>query len=775
MQFGIGQPVPRTEDSRLVRGLGRYADDVNLAGQLWGFALRSPHAHADIVRLGCAAARRHPGVHLVLTAADLEASDIGAMPFTAGVVSRDGTPVAPVPRPVLAGPRVRHVGEPVAFVVAESASAARDAGESIEVDYRPLDAAIGTAEALACDAPQIWNEAPGNVVLDWEVGSASAVEAALASADRVVDLRVVNNRVVVAPLEPRAAIGEFDAGSGRYTLHACSQGAHKLAAPLADGVLKVPRSQVRVLTGDVGGAFGMKNFLFHEYVLVLVAAQRLGRPVKWTSSRSESFVSDLQGRDRVMTGRMAFDRDLKITGLEVDVVANFGAYVSQFMPFVATLAATAIQSMAYRIPAIHTRVRGVVTNTVPIDAYRGAGRPETAFLVERLLDKAARQFGVDAVGLRRRNFVRREDFPWDTGIGFVYDCGEFERHLDMALEHADREGFAARREESRRRGLLRGFGVTSVFDRCGGIGPDMVDLSVDRTGHVVAKVGTQSNGQGHETAYTQIICDGLGIDAGRIRILQGDNDLVAYGSGNGGSNFAAVAGSACRITVERAIEKGRRLAACFLEAAPADIVFEDGAYRIDGTDRGMTFTDVAVRAHDAMALPPDEDIGFQVIGSFKPREGPTYPNGTHVCELEVDPETGAIELTRYVAVDDVGVVINPLLVDGQVHGGVAQGIGQALAEDAVYEKESGQLVSGSFMDYRLPRAGDLPGIETDRIAVPTTRNPLGVKGNGESGAIGAPPAVINALIDALAPLGIDHIDMPATPLKVWRAIRDARS
>ena len=773
MQFGIGQPNLRTEDPRLVRGLGRYADDVNLSGQLWGVALRSPHAHATIAGIDCAAARHAPGARLVLTAVDLEAECIGSIPFMGGLANRNGSSLPPIPHPVLAADRVRHVGEPVAFVVAESHSAAHDASELIDVDYRPLDAAIGTADALAEGAPQIWNEAPGNLVLDWEIGDAGATRSAFGSAAHVAELSVINNRVVVAPLEPRAAVGDFEPGTGRFTLHVCSQGSHKLAAPLADSVLQVPRNRVRVLTGDVGGAFGMKNFLFHEYVLVLVASRRLGQPVKWTSARSESFVSDLQGRDRVMKGTMAFDDHYRIIALEVDVIANFGAYVSQYMPFVATLAATAVQSMAYRIPAIHTRVRGVMTNTVPIDAYRGAGRPETGFMVERLLDKAARSAGLSPAEIRRRNYVRDEDFPWDTGIGFIYDCGDFERHLGIALENADAAGFADRREESRRRGLLRGLGVTGVFDRCGGLGPDMVDLSIDRTGHVLAKVGTQTNGQGHETAYTQIIADGLGIDASRVRILQGDNDLVPYGSGNGGSNFIAVAGSACRITVERAVDKGRRIAANLLEAAVRDIVFQDGVFRIDGTDRSMTLTEVAAMAHDVSKLPPGEDPGFQVIGSFKPREGPTYPNGTHVCELEVDPETGVIDLKRYVAVDDVGVVINPLLVEGQVHGGVAQGIGQALAEEAVYDPGSGQLLTGSFMDYRLPRASDLPMIETDRIVVPTTRNPLGVKGNGESGAIGGPPAVINALIDALSPFGIDHIDMPATPLKVWRAIRRA--
>ena len=773
MQFAIGQPNPRTEDPRLVKGGGLYADDVNLDGQLWGAVLRSPHAHAAIAGIDCSEARRGPGVRLVLTNADLEAEGIGSLPFTGAVTNRDGSPIAAIPHPVLAAGRVRHVGEPVVFVVAESREAARDACEAVHVDYHPLDAVTGTAGALADDAPQLWEEAPGNVVLDWEVGDAAAVRSAFATAERVVELEVVNNRVVVAPLEPRAAVGDYEPGNGRFTLHACSQGAHKLAAPLARDVLKVPGDRLRVLTGDVGGAFGMKNFLFHEYVLVLVAARRLQRPVKWTADRSESFVSDLQGRDRVMRGRMAFDSACRIVALEVDVIASFGAYVSQFMPFVATLAATAIQSMAYRIPAIHTRVRGVMTNTVPIDAYRGAGRPETGFMVERLLDLAARRFGLSGSAIRRLNHVRQEDFPWDTGVGVVYDCGDFGRHLDRALELADVAGFPARRKESARRGVLRGLGVTGVFDRCGGMGPDMVDLDIDSEGHVVARVGTQTNGQGHETAYTQIIADRLKVDPSRIRILQGDNELVPFGSGNGGSNFIAIAGSACLIAVGEAIDKGRRIAAHLLETAPDDIVFEDGVFRIDGTDRTLTFEEVAAGSADPDRLAQGEDPGWRVSGTYKPPDGPAFPNGTHVCELEVDPETGVTTLKRYVAVDDAGVVINPLLVDGQMHGGVVQGIGQALAEEALYDPGSGQLLTGSFLDYQLPRASDLVMIETDRIEVPTARNLLGVKGIGETGAIGSPPAVINALVDALAPLGIDHIDMPATPLKVWQAIRNA--
>ncbi|MBT7612489.1 MAG: xanthine dehydrogenase family protein molybdopterin-binding subunit, partial [Rhodospirillaceae bacterium] len=735
MQFGIGQPNLRTEDPRLVRGMGRYADDVNLVGQLYGVALRSPHAYAEVKDIDSSAARAAPGVRLVLTAADLAADGVGPMPERALLDNRDGTRMLEIPHPVLVGDRVRHVGDPVAFVVAETAAQARDAAELIEVDYEPLDPAIGTAEALEPGAPQIWAQVPGNLILDWEIGNAASTAKALAEAAHIVELKVDNNRVVVAPMEPRAALGDYDSVDNSFTLHVCSQGTHKLAAPLAT-CLNVTPGSLRVLTGDVGGAFGMKNFLFHEYVLVLAAARRLRCPVKWTADRSESFVSDLQGRDRVMTGRMAFDADHRITGLHVDMISNFGAYVSSFMPFVATLASTAVQSMAYAIPAIHTEVRGVLTNTVPIDAYRGAGRPETGFMVERLLDKAARRFDMSAADLRRRNFIAAEQFPWDTGLGFVYDCGEFERHLDLALTQSDAEGFLARRDEARTRGRLRGLGITGVFDRCGGLGPDMVDMQIDPSGGVTLKVGTQTNGQGHETAYKQIVAGGLGIDPSNIRVLQGDNDLVPYGSGNGGSNFIAVAGSACAITVEKAIEKGRRIAAHLLEAAEADIEFRDGTCRIVGTDRTMSLTDIVAKSYNVSNLPAGEEPGFQVIGSFKPADGPTYPNGTHICELEVDPETGSIELLRYVAVDDVGTVVNPLLVDGQVHGGVAQGIGQALTEDAVYDRDSGQLLTGSFMDYQLPRADDLPDIECDRISVPTPRNPLGVKGNGEAGAIG---------------------------------------
>ncbi len=770
--IAIGQALPRTEDARLLRGLGRYTDDIDLPGQAYGAVLRSPHAHADIGAIDAGPARRAPGVLCVLTAADDDIASLGAIPFNP-IDNRDGTPMARIPRPVLAGARVRHVGEPVAFVVAESAAAARDACELVAVDWQPLAAVVGAARAIAPGAVQLWPQAPGNLVLDWEIGDAAAVRAAFAGAAHIVELTVANNRVAAAPLEPRAAVAAWDAGAARFTLHVSSQGPLKLARPLADGVLKLPQGALRVLTGDVGGAFGMKNFLFHEYVLALVAARRLHRPVKWTAERGESFVSDLQGRDRAMTGRMAFANDGRILALDVDVLADFGAYVSQFMPFVATRAATAIQSMCYDIPALYTRVRGVVTNTLPIDAYRGAGRPETAFLVERLLDEAAQRLALAPARLRRRNHIR--SFPHRTGTGFVIDGGDFGRHLALALQAADAAGFERRRAAARARGMLAGLGLAGVFDRCGGGGPDMVELRIDPSGGALLAVGTQSNGQGHETAYAQIVAARLAIDPAQVRVRQGDSDLVPYGSGNGGSNFIAVGGAACHVATQLVITKARRIAAHLLEVREDAIRFDHGVFFSPGSNRSLALAEIARLALDSANLPPGEKPGLQVTGSFKPPDGPTFPNGSHVCELEVDPETGAVALLRYIAIDDVGQVVNPLLAEGQAHGGIAQGIGQALGEHAAYDSDSGQLLAGSFMDYALPRAADLPPFETGRIAVPTRRNPLGAKGNGEIGAIGAPPAVINALIDALRPLGIRHIDMPATPLKIWRAIREATS
>ena len=771
MQFAVGQPMPRTEDPRLVRGQGRFTDDVNLPGQLYGHVLRSPHAHAEVRSVDVEAARRAPGVVGVLTIDDLDAMNLGDLPVIVRPNNRDGSPLFAPSHPVLARGRVRHVGEPVAFVIAESHALARDAAEMIEVDYEPLPAVVETARAREADAPQLWPQAPGNVALDWSIGDEAGTMAAFEKADAVVELALVNNRVVIAPMEPRAALGIWDGVDGRYTLHACTQGGHKLRGPVA-GVLKVPEGDLRILTGDVGGAFGMKNFLFHEYILVLAASRRFGRPVKWTSDRSEAFLSDTQGRDHVTKAAMAFDADRRILGLKVDVTANMGAYLSQFAAFVPTMASTAVLSVVYDIPQIFAHIHPVYTNTVPTDAYRGAGRPESAYLVERLLTEAAVRFGMDPAEIRRRNVIRPDQFPYQTQVGFIYDSGEFARTIELAREAADIAGFETRRAEASGRGLLRGQGLVCYVDRCGGGGPDMADLRIARDGTVTLFVGTQTNGQGHETTYVQLVSARLGIDPSRVRVRQGDTDTVAFGSGNGGSNFAAVGASAGKVAVDLAIEKGRRIAAHLLEAGAHDIAFEGGAFRIAGTDRQVSLPEVIAAAYDPAKLPQGEPIGFQVVGTYKP-EGPGFPNGTHVCEVEIDPETGVLTVERYVCVDDFGTVLNPLLVDGQIHGGIGQGLGQAIAEDTVYDPESGQLLSGSFMDYRLPRASDMPMIETHRIEVPTARNPLGVKGNGECGAIAAPPVLMAAILDALAPAGVTQLDMPATPMKIWRAIRDA--
>ena len=772
-QFALGQSVRRIEDPRLITGCGRFTDDVAVPGALHGYVLRSPFAHADIVRLDVDAARRAPGVVGVVTIADLDAGKVGNLPCSVRPKNRDGSDMAQPPRPALARGRVRHVGEPVSFVVAETVNLAKDAAELIEVDYDALDVVAETGRANAAGAVQIWPQAPGNIALDWGNGDEAATAAAFERAARIVGLDIVNNRVVVNAMEPRAALGRWDPIGDAFELTTGSQGVHFLQGVLAEDIFGVPRTNLRVLSGDVGGAFGMKNFLYPEHVLVLDAARRFGRPVKWTGERGESFMSDTQGRDHVTTARMAFDADGRILGFRVDIVANLGAYLSNYAPFVPTMASTVLLSGLYDIPAIYVHVREVYTNTVPVDAYRGAGRPESAYCVERLMSHAARELGLAPEEIRRRNFIARDKFPYKTQVGMTYDDGDFARHLDRALELADRAGFEARRADSARAGKLRGMGFATYVERCGGGGPDMVDMRIDRSGGVTLFVGTLTNGQGHETTYAQLTADRLGVPIGKVRIVQGDTDAAPYGSGNGGSNFAAVGGNACVVAARKIVDKGRRIAAQALEAAEADVEFADGGFRIAGTDRRMSLAEVAAAALDPTILPEGLDPGLQAVGTYKP-PGITFPNGTHVCELEVDRETGRVEITGYTVVDDFGVLINPMLVEGQVHGGIAQGLGQALAEHTVYDPSSGQLVTGSFMDYQLPRASDLAPVVFDTIEVRCKNNALGVKGSGEAGAIGAPPAAINALIDALAPLGIRHVDMPATPDKLWRLIRDAK-
>jgi aerobic carbon-monoxide dehydrogenase large subunit len=766
-KFGIGQAVPRIEDPRLLTGRGRYTDDLRLGGEAHLHVLRSPHAHAVVKAVRAEAAASAPGVLLVLTGEDVARDGIGPIPCLADI----GRPVAATPRPVLATDRVRHVGQPVAVVVAETLLQARDAAELIEVDYEPLPAVTDTIGATREGAPQIWDSAPRNIAFEWERGDRRAVDVAFAGAARTCRIEVVNNRLIVNAMEPRGAIGLVD--NGRITLHCGAQGTHLIRDQLAEHILKVPVEQVRVLTGDVGGGFGMKAFMFPEYVHVCWAARRLLRPVRWTADRSESFVSDGQGRDNVTTAELAMDEDGRFLALRVLNHGNMGAYHSNFAPLIVTAAGTSMFQGVYRTPAVHITVKGVVTNTLPVDAYRGAGRPEAIYALERLVDKAARETGIGPIELRRRNLIGKGELPFTTPLGETYDSGDFAGCMDEALERADWAGFDSRLAESRKRGRLRGIGLACYIETCGGAPAETAELRFSDGDVVAVHIGTQSNGQGHETAYAQVLSERLGIDVEQIRLIQGDSDVVAWGL-TGGSRSVPVGGVAIQGAADEVIEKGRELAAHVLEAAAADITFSDGSFGVVGTDRSVTIWKLAELARDPASLPEGMPPGLDQTHQHTP-PAPTYPNGCHIAEVEIDPDTGRIEIVRYVLVDDFGAVINPLLIAGQIHGGIVQGIGQALLEHTVYD-DTGQLLSGSLMDYTLPRADHVPPLEIHYRHDPCTTNPLGIKGAGEAGSIAAPPAVMNAVVDALSrELGPVEIDMPATPLAVWERLQSRRA
>jgi len=766
-QFGIGQPVRRVEDRRFVTGRGRYLDDISRPHQAHAVFLRSPHAHARIAGIDTKAAYAAPGVLAVLIGADLADDGLGPVPCVSGVAGA----VLP-PRPAMVADRVRHVGDTVAMVIAESAAAARDAAELVEVDYQPLPAVVDTARAFAAGQPLVWDEAKGNLCFDWEVGDGVAVAKAAAGARHKVTLTLVNNRVVVNSMEPRGAIGECDPGEDAYTLWSSTQGSHFVRNLLAEHVFRIPENRIRVVTPDVGGGFGMKLFLYPEHVLVLWAAKRVGRAIKWVPDRADSFMTDTQGRDNLTKLDLALDENLKFIGLSVELVANMGAYLSNFAPEIPTFSGAVMHSGVYRIPAIRVAVKGAFTHTVPVDAYRGAGRPEAAYALERLVDFAARELGVEPQELRRRNLVPATAMPYATPLGLTYDSGDFARNLDQALNSADLAGFPARRAAAKARGHYRGLGQAVYIEQSGFPPDEFAELRFDPSGTLTILMGSQSSGQGHQTAYAQLALEKLGLDLDKVRVHQGDTASIAFGRGTGGSRSIPVGGGALMHAADKLIAKGKRIAAHLLEAAEADIVFADGAFAISGTDRAVTLDAVARAAFNPAQLPADLEPGFAESGHFTP-PAPTFPNGVHVCEVEIDPETGIARIERYLVVDDFGVVINPLLLAGQVNGGVAQGVGQAMLERTVFDPESGQLVSGSFLDYALPRADDLPALEFAYNIVPCRTNPLGVKGAGEAGAIGSPPALINAIVDALAGLGIGHIDMPATPEVIWRAIREA--
>ncbi len=772
-QFGVGQGVRRVEDARLLRGEGRYTDDLQPEGAAYLALLRSPHAHAEIPAIDCTAAREAPGVLAVYTSAELDAAGIADIPCLTPIEGQDGKPPVMPGHPVLARGRVRHVGDPVAAIVAKSPQAARDAAELVEVDYEPLDHVVGAEAATSPDAPQIWPNASHNVALDWAIGDAAKTQEAFETATHTTHIKLVNNRVVVNSMEPRNALGEYDSDSGVWTLTTGSQGVHSLRTQLAEEIFKVDPARIRVRTPDVGGGFGMKIFLYAEQVLVLHAARDLGRPVRWNGERQECFLSDSQGRDHVSEAALAFDNHGRIQGLRIDTLANVGAYLSNFGIYVATSAGARMFTGVYRIPALFGRVRPVFTNTVPVDAYRGAGRPEASYLIERLMDKAARELGMTPAELRRRNFITPEDLPYTTPTEMTYDSGDFARLQEEALRRAGVEGLEERKAEARTRGKLLGLGHASYIECCAGIGEEDARFRLEGDGTVTLFVGTQTNGQGHATAYAQLIADRLGLTPEQIAVRQGDTEELGYGRGTGGSRSLLMGGGATLAATDKAVERMKALAGFLMEAAPADIEFDGGVFTIAGTDKRIPMGEVAASL-ERDDLPEELRGGVDETARYT-APPMTYPNGCHVCEIEVDEATGVPEIVRYVIVDDIGTVVNPLMLLGQIHGGTVQGIGQALQEHTVYEEDSGQLVTATFMDYTLPRAGDMPNFEVHFIEdIPCKTNTMGIKGAGEAGSIGAPPAVMNALVDALQPFGVTHLDMPATPERIWQAIQEGR-
>ena len=772
--FGLGRAVRRVEDQRFLTGTGRYTDDISVSGQVYLTVLRSPHAHADFTITDTAAAKAAPGVLAVLTADDLETLKVGAMPVEGIPPADDGKPPKPPVRPVLAKGRVRFVGEPVVAVIAESLAQARDAAELVEIDYSDLPVSVQTFGTVKDGAPVIHPEFPGNVLVHWHSGDKAKADAAFAKADKIVGIELINSRLNPTALEPRGALGEYDAGTGRYTLTQGCQNTHKLKDWIVGKkVLDIAPEKLRVLCPDVGGGFGMRYFLYNEPVLCLVAAKLLGRPVKWTADRSESFLAEGHARDQVNHAELALDKNGTFLGIRVSSLANVGAYLSQFGAFVATMAGCGMLCGTYRIPAAAVDVKVVFTNTAPVDAYRGAGRPEAAYVVERLVEKAARELGVSAVELRRRNFIRPEEFPYQTALGPVYDSGRYEELMDAALARADFAGLPVRRAEAKKRGMLRGAGISYYVEACAGGGGEKPLMRFDKDGRLTILIGTQSNGQGHETVYAQIAAAAFDIPLDQITVKQGDTDLIPTGNGTGGSRSVPIGGSAVMQNAIKMIEQGKMLAAGMLEAAVADIEFTAGIFTVTGTNHSVSLKEVIAASFDDARRGAGMEPGLFASENYSP-SGTTFPNGCHVCEVDIDEATGVIHFVNYTIQDDLGYAMNPLLMTGQIVGGAIQGLAQALYEHTVYD-EAGQLVTGSFMDYCMPRADSSPAFDFAYTEVPTPRNALGIKGAGEAGTIGATPAVANAVLDALAPLGVTHLDMPLTPLKIWEAIQAAKA
>ncbi|WP_059410457.1 xanthine dehydrogenase family protein molybdopterin-binding subunit [Cupriavidus basilensis] len=783
-QHLIGAPVRRKEDYRFLTGNGQYTDDIVLPQQSYGYFVRSPHAHARIRAIDKAEALASPGVIAVFTGDDIAADKVGGLPCGWLIHSIDGSPMKEPPHPVLAQGKARHVGDQVALVVAETLQQARDAAEKIEVDYEELPAVVNTAQA-ACAATLVHDDVPENTSYVWGHGDRAATDAAFARAAHVTTLEIVNNRLIPNAIEPRAVNASYTKQDDSYTVYVANQNPHVERLLMGAFVLGLPESRLRIIAPDVGGGFGSKIFLYAEDVALTWASKKVRRPIKWTAERSESFLTDAHGRDHVTKAELALDADGRFLAMRVHTVANMGAYLSTFSSSVPTILYATLLAGQYATPAIYAEVRAVFTNTAPVDAYRGAGRPEATYVVERLVETAARELKMDPAELRRKNFIR--DFPYATPVGLTYDTGDYEPCLARAQELADVKGFPARRDEARQRGKLRGLGYSCYIEACG-LAPSNIagalgaraglfevgEIRVHPTGTVTVFTGSHSHGQGHETTFAQVVADRLGIALDAVEVVHGDTGRVPFGMGTYGSRSLAVGGSAIMKALDKIEAKAKKIAAHLLEASDADIEFKDGVFSVAGTDRSKTFGEIALTAYVPHNYPLDKlEPGLNENAFYDPTNF-TYPSGAYVCEVEVDPDTGESQVVKFTAVDDFGNIINPMIVEGQVHGGIGQGLGQAMLEQCIYDDDSGQLLTGSYMDYAMPRAADLPDftVETAK-GTPCTHNPLGVKGCGEAGAIGSPPAFINALVDALAPLGVRDIQMPATPHRVWQAIRQA--
>ena len=768
-EFGIGQPVPRIEDPRLLDGRGQYGDDFKLANQCYGYILRSPHANAKILSINVNSAKFSPGVLLVLTGEDWLKEKFNAFPVLVPRQKKDGSPMHTGPREGLVKDRVRLVGDEVAFIVAESLEMAKDAAELIEIKYQILPSVTSATDAVKPGTTLVWENCPRNECFFFEVGDSKTTDKIISTANHVTKLVYRINRVSANAMETRVSIGNFDRRKNRYTLHTSTQSVHGIRDQVA-AVLNVPFAQVRVIAGDVGGAFGMKGDIYHDQILVLWASKLLDRPVRWTADRTESLMSDNHARDNLVTVQLGLDEDGNFLALRVDTIANLGAYLGSMTPHSATNNLGGLAGV-YKTPNIYTSVTGVFTNTGSIGPYRGAGRPEASLAIEKAIDRAGTELGIDRLELRRRNLIPSEALPYQTGFIFKYDTGDFLKILKKTATLGSYASFEKRRNEAKTRGKLRGLGIAFAIEQSAAAIEETAEIRFDPSGHCNVLMGTLAQGQGHETTFKQLVNEMLGVPIEKITLFQGDTDVISHGRGTFGSRSAGNGGAALRIASDRIIERGKTIAAFMLETAQADIDFFNGNFIVKGTDRSIGIEEIAKTAYNFMLLPSEIEPTLIAFAAFKPKE-PTFPNGCHLCELEIDPETGSTEIISYLVVDDVGTVINPLLLEGQIHGGVSQGLGQALCEDINYDQKSGQLISASFMDYCMPRADDSPPIEVVIAGVPAKNNPLGIKGAGEAGCVGALPCIQSALIDAISPLGLNDVPMPATPFRIWNILKD---